>query len=91
MDVEREQNNTHGGNENKGKENATVSVPLWVERMTQWSVGEAYPSNASMSNETIKTELWQFGKFGKLLPICWHTCQIMFLLNILLALNEITQ
>ena len=53
MDVEREQNNTHGGNENKGKENATVSVPLWVERMTQWSVGEAYPSNASMSNETV--------------------------------------
>tara|TARA_B110000208_G_C11688627_1_gene401438 strand:+ start:930 stop:1079 length:150 start_codon:yes stop_codon:yes gene_type:complete len=44
VDVEREQNNTHGGNENKGKENATVSVPLWVERMTQWSVGEAYPS-----------------------------------------------
>ena len=43
VDVEREQNNTHGGNENKGKENATVSVPLWVERMTQWSVGEGLP------------------------------------------------
>ena len=57
MDVEREQNNTHGGNENKGKENATVSVPLWVERMTQWSVGEAYPSNASMSNEETVLKL----------------------------------
>tara|TARA_B110000091_G_scaffold207296_1_gene245311 strand:+ start:1351 stop:1611 length:261 start_codon:yes stop_codon:yes gene_type:complete len=51
VDVEREQNNTHGGNENKGKENATVSVPLWVERMTQWSVGEGlYPSTL---NETV--------------------------------------